>query len=172
MDEIERGQFPFSQVHHVCLVVRDLEKAKKYYEALGIGPFRPAQPASTSGMPDERVRDKTYIEAFAQMGPIGLQLLQPSAQGDHVFKNIFKRFLDNHGEGVQHICFTSENIKKDVADLVKKGFDLIEARYSPTGGGEAFLCLDSNGDASGICLQLLDKKRATVLNKGMETKNG
>jgi hypothetical protein len=105
------------------------------------------------------------------MGPIGLQLLQPSAKGDNVFKNIFGRFLDNHSEGVQHICFTSDDVKKDVADLVKKWFELIEARYFPTGGGEAFLCLDSSGDASGVCLQLLDRKRATVLNKGMHAKN-
>jgi hypothetical protein len=35
MEEIKRGQLPFSQVHHVCMVVKDLEKAKKYYESLG-----------------------------------------------------------------------------------------------------------------------------------------
>jgi methylmalonyl-CoA/ethylmalonyl-CoA epimerase len=171
MEGIEKRLLSFSPVHHICMVVKDLEKAKEYYESLGIGPFRPPAPSGTSGMPEEIRRQKTYKEAFVQMGSIGLQLLQPSAKGDHVFKNIFRRFLDSHGEGIQHICFTSDDIKADVDGLVKKGFGLIEAYYSPDGGGEAFLCLDPNGDASGVCIQLLSRKRATVLNEGIRAKD-
>ncbi len=159
MAEIEKEKLPFSQLHHLCIVVKDLEKARKYYESLGMGPFGP--PKTVSRVPDEIKRRITYTETFAQMGPIVLQLLQPSAKGDDVFKNIFRRFLDKHGEGVQHICFYSDNIKRDVATLVKKGFELIDGQYYPTGGGEAFLTFDTSGDSAGVCIQILDKTGAT-----------
>jgi methylmalonyl-CoA/ethylmalonyl-CoA epimerase len=164
MEEIEKGQLPFSQLHHICMVVRDLEKAKKFYEALGIGPFKPLPPAP------EKPAEITYIETFAKMGSIGLQLLQPSAKGDKVFKNIFRRFLDKHGEGMHHICFIANDIKKDVDDLVKKGHELIDTHYLTTGGGEAFLTFDPNGDTAGFCLQLLDKRRGAELDKDMRSK--
>ena len=30
-----------SRIHHIGIVVRDIEKAIEYYESLGIGPFEP-----------------------------------------------------------------------------------------------------------------------------------
>jgi len=30
---------PFSKPHHICIVVKDIEKTKGYYESIGIGPW-------------------------------------------------------------------------------------------------------------------------------------
>ena len=29
----------FGKPHHICLVVRDIEKTKGYYESIGVGPW-------------------------------------------------------------------------------------------------------------------------------------
>jgi len=31
---------PFRQLHHICLVVHDIDAAIAYYEGLGIGPWQ------------------------------------------------------------------------------------------------------------------------------------
>lgn len=151
MEEIGKEKLPFSKIHHVCIVVKDIDKAKKYYESLGIGPFQSPE----AHQPEEILRRITYKEIFAPMGQIKLQLLEPSVEGDDVFNNVFRMFLDNHGEGVHHVGFLSDDLDKDVANLVEKGYKLIDSFPFQTGGGEAFFYFDSDGDASGVCLQLI-----------------
>ena len=31
---------PFAQLHHLCIVVHDIDRAQRYYESVGIGPWR------------------------------------------------------------------------------------------------------------------------------------
>jgi catechol 2,3-dioxygenase-like lactoylglutathione lyase family enzyme len=161
MDSIRKEELPFSRLHHVCIVVKDLEKAKKHYESLGIGPF--TAPVKPAGLTEEMKRKTKYKEIFGQMGPIGLQLTEPSAEHD----DDFKKFLDAHGEGVHHFCFICDDIKKDVDDLVNKGFELINSRYFPTGGGEAMFNFDYSGDPQGVRFQLLDKIQVAELEQKM-----
>ena len=39
MTNREVGESPFDTVHHVGVVVKDMERAVAYYQTLGIGPF-------------------------------------------------------------------------------------------------------------------------------------
>ena len=41
MDKIEAGNSPFSKVHHVGIIVKDVDKTVEYYGTFGIGPFEP-----------------------------------------------------------------------------------------------------------------------------------
>jgi len=31
---------PFRQLHHICIVVRDIDRSVAYYESVGVGPWR------------------------------------------------------------------------------------------------------------------------------------
>gem|GEM_PF-3366278 len=42
----ETKRSPFSTLHHVTIVVRDVDKAVEFYESLGIGPFVDYPPLS------------------------------------------------------------------------------------------------------------------------------
>ncbi|MGH6954383.1 MAG: VOC family protein, partial [Alphaproteobacteria bacterium] len=65
---------PFHTLHHLCLVVRDLEGAVAFYEQAGIGPWLdyPSLDQFTElAMPDVRAFKALKIK-FARIGPIQL----------------------------------------------------------------------------------------------------
>ena len=74
---------PFSQIHHMGIVVRDINKAVEYYSSLGIGPFMPAEKELTIverrayGKPANDIRN---ISKFAQVGPVQFVLTQPAGE--------------------------------------------------------------------------------------------
>ena len=95
------------EIVQVGIVVRDAEqKAKKYWEVLGIGPwtlidFKP--PHVSDGvfrgvtMADEEIHVRA---AVADLGDIQFELLEPvCGAGTHM------DFLKIHGEGVHHVSF-------------------------------------------------------------------
>lgn len=96
----------FAKLHHICIVVHDIEKVQAYYESIGIGPWQDYPPLSE--YTELNVPDRT---AFSQMKyricnlpNTQLQLCQPPdapcPQREH---------LDRKGEGVFHIGFEVED---------------------------------------------------------------
>ena len=96
---------PFRQLHHICLVVHDIDAAVSYYEGLGIGPWQDYPPLSQFA--DLNVPSP---EAFGQLkyryvdlDNVQIQLCEPPQ-----LDCAQRRFLDTHGEGVFHIGFEAE----------------------------------------------------------------
>ena len=118
---------------HVCLVVRDMDKAIKHYEALGVGPF-PPMIGGPEGMPltERTVRgepsdyDMDLRFARGDMGGLSLELIQP-LKGN----SIYDEFLENKGEGFHHLAFMVEDVDAETADLEKLGFKVIQTGAMP-----------------------------------------
>ncbi|NKE58173.1 VOC family protein [Lentzea sp. PSKA42] len=93
---------PFHQLHHICVVVHELEKAVEYYESLGIGPWHDYPPLTAftrRSMPN----DEAFLALryrYADLGNVQLQLCQPPDLDCPQ-----RRFLDTRGEGVFHVGF-------------------------------------------------------------------
>ena len=51
----------FNHLHHVCIVVHDIDRAQAYYESIGIGPWVPYRSVGRMGDPDDRTRG-AYIK--------------------------------------------------------------------------------------------------------------
>lgn len=92
----------FSKLHHVCIVVHDIDRAQAYYDSIGIGPWVAYPPLA-----EYEELEVPSREGFAGMQyricnlpNIQLQLCQPdhnpSPQRIH---------LDSKGEGVFHLGF-------------------------------------------------------------------
>ena len=152
MDNIGAQKSPFSKIHHVGVIVRDMDKAVEYYQSLGLGPFKPSgalvgEVTIAEGM----YRDKPYtaktIIRKAQVGGIELELLQ-NAEGE----SLDKEFLESRGEGINHIAFVVDDIDKDVDKLVKKGFDVIFRIKFQEGGGCAYFDTSKIG---GVLIELV-----------------
>ena len=109
---------PFSELIQIGVVVRDIEEAAKRLTALGIGPFVPTTPPPGAeglflyGKPME-IKLK---QVCTRMGEIELELIQPGEE-----KSPWKDFLDNNGEGVQHLGFRVKNVEDAVDKLVEQG---------------------------------------------------
>lgn len=93
---------PFTTLHHICIVVHDLDKSVAYYEKLGFGPWFD-YPKSGAYLEFE-VPNKAASDAMrykcVDLDNVQIQLCQPPALDCPQ-----RRFLDAHGEGVYHLCF-------------------------------------------------------------------
>jgi methylmalonyl-CoA/ethylmalonyl-CoA epimerase len=146
----------FSEIAQVGVIVRDMDKAIKYYESLGIGPFKRLKPRAyvlrkVRGNPvdprSDSVKQRLTI-ACAQMGPIQLELIEPGEKAFH-----WREFLETHGEGINHLGFFVDDIEKEQAKLIKNGFDVLyESRIE--GGGATYLSTDKIG---GVLMELIQK---------------
>lgn len=138
----------WARAYQVGVVVRDMDAAKRFYERLGIGPFIEGPSAHTfertiygQNSPDTQVRG-----AIAQMGSIEFELLQPvfgrSVQGD---------FLEEHGEGIVHICAHTDDLDRDIEELTGLGYEVISEGRLEDGGHFAYFDTRSVG---GLVLEL------------------
>ena len=125
---------PFRQLHHICLVVRDIDKSQSYYESVGIGPWQAYPPLS-----DYTDIDVPNPEAFAQMqyrfvnlDNVQLQLCQPPELDCPQ-----RRFLDTHGEGVFHLGF-EHDVDTAVDQGTALGLDVLMRGQRPDGSGFAY----------------------------------
>ena len=130
MNKTELGKSPFSKLDHVGVVVRDLDKAIEYYQSLGIGPFehRSMDKIAEKTLYGKADDSKVKI-AMAQLGPIKIELIQPVAG-----TSVQQEFLDSRGEGINHLCFSVDDLDKEAARLVEKGLKVM-FRTKRTGGG-------------------------------------
>lgn len=129
------------KIHHICVVVKDMEKAIQYYSKRGISPFL------------VRETDKGHCIlkwGFAWLvGSMRLELVQ--VLGGHC---IYNEFLDKHGEGTHHICFEVEDGDGEVALWKKRGF-----RMGPGGPGWGFVDFGYNVIIEFIARVITERKR-------------
>ena len=125
----------WDRAYQIGVVVRDIDKAKSFYERLGIGPFAEGPSAHTlerriygEFAPDAAVRGMT-----APMGNIEFELLQPVSG-----RTIQGEFLERHGEGVVHICAYTDDIERDIEELTGLGYEVISEGRLEDGGHFAY----------------------------------
>ncbi len=92
------------KVDHIGIIVRDLDKAIKVYsEALGL------ELKMTEVLEEYQVKI-----AFIPIGESLIELCEPIGPGED------QDFLEEHGEGLQHICFRVADIDKALEEVGKK----------------------------------------------------
>jgi len=92
----------FNELHHICIVVHDLDRARAYFESVEIGPwieYPPLAEYSDLSVPNPDAFMKMRYQV-CNIGNAQLQLCQPPEQDCPQ-----RRFLDEEGEGVFHIGF-------------------------------------------------------------------
>ena len=146
MDKPEKDKSPFSQFHHISIVVKDIEKAVEYYESIGIGPFESYPPIKEYvkiDVPDKEGFYNLTIKC-ARIGPVELQLIQPGKG-----KSLYKDFLETRGEGVYHLGFVVEDIDGSEAEVKALGLGVISSGRRENGSGFSYL---DTADKAGVTL--------------------
>ena len=111
---------------HVGLIVKDMDKVVEYFQSLGI--ISSMQPEFMSENLEDRMeygkpadpKRKLRIRMI-QIGSLGIELIQPAGG-----KSVHQDFLDSNGEGIDHVCFGSDNFEKERVELVDKGTPMIQ----------------------------------------------
>ena len=118
------GKFTYTKLHHVGLVVKDIDKAIEYLESIGIGPFQVGNGQRKFTIPfkgelhGKPAEWKTTI-SNAQLGETQLELLEPT-EGPQALKES----LDATGEGLHHIGFLVNNLDAAIAKGKKDGLKI------------------------------------------------
>jgi methylmalonyl-CoA/ethylmalonyl-CoA epimerase len=140
----------FQNLHHVCVVVRDLDRAVAFYESVGVGPWQdfPSLEAFMHDLvvPDDgdflRLRYK-----FANLGNVQLQLCEPP-----VGNTPQRRFLEEQGEGVFHLGFSVPDVDAAEAQGGEHGLATLLHGRKPDGLG--FTYFDTRDQGAGVVLQV------------------
>jgi methylmalonyl-CoA/ethylmalonyl-CoA epimerase len=99
------------RLHHVAVVVADLDQALDRYRALGF------PDAERFEMPEQQVRVVTF-----SAGPSGyVELIQPTDPEGPI-----ARFLGKRGEGMHHVAYQVPDIEQALAAMAAAGVRLID----------------------------------------------
>jgi len=106
------------ELDHVGVVVKDIDNAMKHYQRLGLElldspDLNVSDPNSSNIPPSSR-------SCFIQNEAIRIKLIQP-VNGD----NLFKDYLDSHGEGLNYIGFRTNELQKEKARLIEMGISVL-----------------------------------------------
>ena len=126
----------FGTPHHICIVVKDIDKTKSYYESIGIGPWTEYPPLveyTKLNVEDEAGFLGTRF-VFTHVGNLQLQLAQPGEGKSH-----YKDFLEAKGEGVFHIGFAVEDIDAVEQQLTDNQMKVLASGRRDDGSGFSYL---------------------------------
>lgn len=139
------------KIRQVGVVVKDIDQAVKRLESLGIGPFEamalpPDREEWYRGQPHKA---KVKI-SMAQLGDVQLELIQPLEK-----KSVHGEYLEEKGEGIQHVMFSVKDFDKVTSSLTQEGaVELLHAKFP---GGPELAYLDLN--VGGIIVELMGQGR-------------
>ena len=131
------GVIGTSKVAQVGFIVKDVEASKKKWaEFLGV-PVPETQPIGDYEVIQTRYEGEAAPEAlcwmaFFDVGPgMQLELIQPNEK-----PSTWRKFLDEHGEGIHHVAFQVKNSAEQIANAEAAGLRLVQHGVYGDGSGE------------------------------------
>jgi len=140
----------FQSLHHISIVVEDLDRSVAYYQSMGVGPwhdFPSLEPFTheLSGVEKPELLNSRY--KYTTMGDVQLHLCQP-AEGD----SPQRRFLTEHGEAVFNLSFSVPDV--NIADATAAEQGLAVLLRGRTVEGKGFTYFDTRTQGAGVVLQV------------------
>ncbi len=110
------------RIDHLGIAVRDLDKARMFYELLGM------QVGPSEAIPHEQVR-----VAMIHAGESRIELLEPMGED-----SVVGRFLDRRGEGLHHVALQVDDIADVFAEMKAAGMRLVSDELNIGAGGQLY----------------------------------
>ena len=128
-----------SRVHHVAVVVRDMDAAlATYRDQLGL-PLDVLLPIESDGV---RI-------AFLPVGESSIELVEPTNSETGV-----ARFLESRGEGFHHVCLEVDDVQAELDRLAANGLELIDKQ--PRRGAEGPVAFIHPRSCHGVLVELIE----------------
>lgn len=129
------------RVHHVAIVLRDLEAGLRFFrDHLGL-PVRKV----------ETVVEQDVRAALLDLANAELELLEPLSRESGI-----GRYLERRGEGLHHVCFTTPDIRAEIADLRARGQEVID--LEPRQGLAGLICFLHPRAHAGVLVELVEER--------------
>jgi methylmalonyl-CoA/ethylmalonyl-CoA epimerase len=128
----------FGKIEHLGIAVKDLSKANTLYKKLlGVSHYK-----------IEEVASEFVNTSFFQVGTNKIELLEPTSE-----ESAIAQFIAKKGEGIHHIAFEVEDIKKEMERLEKEGFVLIN-KEPKRGADNKWVCFLHPKSSGGVLIEL------------------
>lgn len=97
--------------HHIGILTATLEKAVTAYEELGF---------VSAEKPEDIPSQKVRVCFMQKQGSPLIELIEPSGMDSPL-----KGFLEKHGPGPYHLCYSCDNLKETLTLLRKSSYQII-----------------------------------------------
>jgi methylmalonyl-CoA/ethylmalonyl-CoA epimerase len=131
------------RIEHIGIAVKDLAKAEEVYARLLGG----------ESYKREEVASEGVVTSFFKVGPNKIELLESTRPDGPIAKAIEKR-----GEGIHHIAFEVEDIRKEMARLKAEGLVLLNEEPKH-GADNKLVCFIHPKSANGVLVELCQERR-------------
>ncbi len=129
-----------SRIYHLGYAVEDIEAASRFYkENFGAEPGEP-----------EVVEEQGIVATMFRVGESSIELVQPTHPDSPV-----GRFLAKRGEGFHHVAYQVEDLKEALAELKRKGVELIDEEPR-RGAGGTLMAFVHPKSAFGVLTELVE----------------
>ncbi|MEW6636453.1 MAG: methylmalonyl-CoA epimerase [Actinomycetota bacterium] len=128
------------RIYHLGYAVENVEEAARFYaETFGVEPSEP-----------EIVEEQGIKAAMFRVGESMIELVEPTRPDSPVGK-----FLDKRGEGFHHVAFQVDDLKAALAELKRRGVELIDEEPRIGAGGTRMAFVHPKG-AFGVLTELVE----------------
>lgn len=132
MNDPDRKSSAFRNLHHLALVVENLDESVARLEGLGFGPFVAYPPLTEYTRLDVADADAFYglRIVVCEIGPIALQVIEAKDSN-----TIYGDFLRDRGEGVFHLGFRVDDIESAEQEVRDQGLRILSSGRRDDGSG-------------------------------------
>ena len=127
----------FKKLHHVCIVVRDIDASISYYESVGVGPWCDYPPMSAYKIDGYgSYEHDAFLRAkykYANLENVQIQLCQPGEGNTPQ-----RRFLTERGEGVFHLGFSVDDVDAAESTAIENGISVLVRGRLPDNSGYTY----------------------------------
>jgi methylmalonyl-CoA/ethylmalonyl-CoA epimerase len=127
------------QIDHLGIAVKSLEKARQFYETLGL-----------LVMAEETVEGEKVRLAMVPMDGSRIELLEPTEADSPI-----GRFLEKRGEGLHHVALHVDDIAGTVERLKTAGTRFVSEEIKVGAGGHLYVFVHPSS-AGGVLLELCE----------------
>jgi len=126
------------KIEHIGIAVKNLEEANETYQRLlGVAHYKV-----------ESVESEKVNTAFFLSGPSKIELLESSDPN-----GVIAKFIERKGEGIHHIAFAVDDIRKEMQRLKAEGFQLLNEEPKH-GADNKLVCFVHPKNSNGVLVEL------------------
>ena len=131
------------KIEHIGIAVEDMAKAEKTFSII----------FGKTAYKKEEVFSESVKTTFFKIGESKIELVSATKEDSPIAK-----FLTKNREGMHHIAFAVEDIKKEMERLKKEGIRLLNDTPK-VGADNQLICFLHPKDTSGVLIELCQEKQ-------------
>lgn len=130
------------QIDHIGIAVNNMEASIARYEIL----------LNTPCYKRETVESQGVETAFFKVGDSKIELIAATSP-----QSVIVSFIEKRGEGIHHIAFETDDLRKEAARMQNEGFRLLNEHPQPGADNKEILFLHPK-DTGGVLVELCQTK--------------